>query len=286
MTYVVVIGQGIGNMVQATAFMNWVRDRGHQVLVRRKRVFSAEAVNLIGCAFDGELKGAQTPPRGSVEKPDIFKHFGSVVKAGPEWAAYFKYYGFDVPPAAQVRTSVRVGRSEAYYPVVLAPCSRWNWPMKKYPYWQALIDRLPGCAVVGLPPDGGELHGNFTDLRGRLSLAQVAAVLKSADICIAEEGGIGHVSCATGTKTVILFGGTDLNKNLPPNNAIPLLAEGDFPCRPCQYRMRVNFHTRERGNTVWYGCKPEQRVNGTHARCMAGIPPARIVETVEKEMGW
>jgi ADP-heptose:LPS heptosyltransferase len=150
--------------------------------------------------------------------------------------------------------------------------------MKRWPYWQELIYKLPGCAVVGLEGDGGELNGDFEDYRGKLTLAQVAGLFSNAKTVIAEESGMSHLSCAQGAKTLILFGGTDPLKNLPPNNGIIIKTKEELACQPCQ--LKGTLHRVGRGlNVIYHGCRPNEKIDG-YSRCMHSLSLEDVLEVL------
>ena len=279
-TYSICLTQGIGNMVQTTPFMNWLRDRGHRVEVYLKQVDHKDMVKLVDCAFD---KVEQNPSKtGTVHRKDIWRH-GNLKKfmcVHGEWAAWFEWYGLAVPDVDEVFASVNYVQPKKQFDVVLAPCCKPNWPMKKWPYWQQLIDAWPGCAVVGLAGDGGDLHGDFTDLRGKLSLLETAGQLKFAQAVVAQDSGPAHMACAAGTKTIILAGPTDMVKCRPPHNAIVIKEPGICSSMPCQYRGgRVCRTEKKGGQTIWWGCQYQQT-----APCMAAIPMDDVYCRLEQLM--
>ena len=93
---------------------------------------------------------------------------------------------------------------------------RKQWPAARY---RELIERIGSSASVvliggeeslphapALVPDGA---ARITDLTGRTSLRELAAVLKDAVLLVSNDSGPVHLAAALGTKTVVLFGGED-----------------------------------------------------------------------------
>jgi ADP-heptose:LPS heptosyltransferase len=218
---------------------------------------------------------------GAVDKGNmLITDFGkNAVKKHPEWAAWFLFHGLKVPENAEA-VIVEGDEVDQVFDVVIAPTSKGNWPMKKYPYWQKVVSAFPGCAIVGFPGDGGELSGDFVDYRGKTTLPYVVGLCRRAKLVICEEGGIGHVGAATGTPTVILFGGTAITKNLPPKNGHVVKSELELACRPCQNNGK--WHTTGSGlGRIYHGCRLNEMVNGA-TRCMESISPDMVIKEANK----
>jgi ADP-heptose:LPS heptosyltransferase len=114
------------------------------------------------------------------------------------------------------------------------------WLAKRYPHWQKVRDlvteAVPGATffVLGTMSDGFISGDNVVDVRERLSLLNVAGLLRRADLFIGNDSGLAHISAAQGTRTLVTFGPTNITKNLPPQNAIPVTETVGLACRPCQ----------------------------------------------------
>ncbi len=82
---------------------------------------------------------------------------------------------------------------------------------------QALVDRLPGAV----------------DLRGRLSLAEVAACLRRCALYVGNDSGLMHLSAATGIATLGLFGPSRPSEYAPVGRRAGFVAapgpEGEAP---------------------------------------------------------
>ena len=124
-----------------------------------------------------------------------------------------------------------------------------NWPNKRWPvesfaelsdwlYERRLIPVLVGggvvdeqraaeiCAQTEIPP---------IDLVGRTNFKQLTYILQNAQLVIGGDTGPVHLSAGVGTKTIMLMGPTDANRNGPygqMENAI----EVDRTCRDCWKR--------------------------------------------------
>jgi len=267
--YVITLVGGIGNIIQTTPFMLWLRSQGHEVYGKAdKNSYSLESCELVSCAYDELIQDGEMI-EGAIDKGNLLcSPFKSAVKKMPEWEAWFRWHKFEVPETVETRTNKDSDFSLGF-DMVLAPTGKPSWPMKRWPYWQELIYKLPGCAVVGLEGDGGNLDGDFHDYRGKLSLGQAASFFANSKIVIAEEGGMSHLSCAQGTRTLILFGGTDPLKNLPPHNGIVVKTNKLFDCQPCQ--LKGLLHRTGKGqNTTYHGCHPNDKIDG-YSRCMHSL---------------
>jgi lipopolysaccharide heptosyltransferase II len=73
---------------------------------------------------------------------------------------------------------------------------------------------------------------NVTDLTGRLSLREVAALLAGADVLVTPDSGLLHLASAVGTATVSLFGASNKEKWAPKGREHRILS-AELPCSPC-----------------------------------------------------
>ncbi|MCL4466151.1 MAG: glycosyltransferase family 9 protein [Chloroflexi bacterium] len=92
------------------------------------------------------------------------------------------------------------------------------------------------------------LLGNsaLQDLRGALSLPQVAGALQRARACVTVDNGIMHLAGAVGTPTLALFGASPWRVWAPPVPHLQVLL-GDEPCPLCaENRFRNEACLRER----------------------------------------
>ena len=71
-------------------------------------------------------------------------------------------------------------------------------------------------------------------LVGRISLKQLAAVLRSADLMITVDSGPMHIAAAVGTPVLALFGATDPRRTGPLGPGRVLHRR--LPCSPCLQR--------------------------------------------------
>lgn len=129
--------------------------------------------------------------------------------------------------------------------VVLHPAARWRTKLWEVEQWRELVTSLSaeGCGVVltGGPEDGAlaaailaGLSSPPLSLVGRLSLKQLAAVLRDVDLMITVDSGPMHVAAAVGTPVVALFGPTDPLRTGPLGPGRVL--RRSLPCSPCLER--------------------------------------------------
>ena len=123
--------------------------------------------------------------------------------------------------------------------IALHPYSRWRTKLWPWRYFQDLVDSMPGhrFAVVGEGPWFPlDAPGRLLDLRGRLSLPQLVAVLDSAQAVLSTDSGPAHIAGALGRPTVVLFGATDWRRTKPAGPRVLIHTAGLF-CSPCLKRQ-------------------------------------------------
>jgi ADP-heptose:LPS heptosyltransferase len=140
-----------------------------------------------------------------------------------------------MPPDTRLRIGVAAGGKTDH-----------RWRHKRWPYYGVLIDalleRFDGaqvCVFGGDGDDPSELprRERLVDLRGKLSLAETAFVMRRCDLVIGNDCGPMHVADAALAPTLVLFGPTCEIKNGPRNRGAVLSA--DAPCSPCQYDLEL-----------------------------------------------
>ncbi|GCE27733.1 ADP-heptose--LPS heptosyltransferase [Dictyobacter alpinus] len=151
-----------------------------------------------------------------------------------------------------------------------------RWPI---PYWARLIDRLiqSGLAMVvftGAPDDQeliaaimARMQEQASNLAGKTSLAQLAALLQRADIVITGDSGPMHIACAVGTRVIAIHGPTDPALSGPVSPQATVLRD-DIWCSPC-YKAK--------------GAPADCRFFTT--QCMKNITPQHVFNTVETVLG-
>lgn len=121
------------------------------------------------------------------------------------------------------------------------------WPAARYAeVIQALIDR-GDCVVLLGGRDGLEAakqivagcgSSGLLDLTGQTTLAQTAAVLRRARLCLSADTGVMHLAYGVGTATLSLFGPGRHQKWAPPGRRHRVVRRG-LSCSPCTRLGRV-----------------------------------------------
>jgi len=147
--------------------------------------------------------------------------------------------------------------------------------------WQRLVDLLDarglGVGLLGGAPSAQRrlygsadtdehllTHTRLIDLRGKLSLPQVAGALQKATACVTVDNGIMHLAYSVGTPTVALFGASPWRVWAPklPHLAV-LLSPAD--CTMCEDNRFRND-----------GCLRDQHV------CMENITPEMVLARLDR----
>lgn len=107
-------------------------------------------------------------------------------------------------------------------------------PAKEWPSGKmaAVVDAIRGrYRVVQVGHPGDPLLPGVEDLRGKLALRELAAVMANARFFIGLVGFLMHLARAVGTRCVIVYGGREhpLQSGYPANENVC----GDVPCAPC-----------------------------------------------------
>jgi heptosyltransferase-1 len=126
---------------------------------------------------------------------------------------------------------------EAPY-LALHPYSKWRTKLWPWRYYQELIDSMPGrrFAVVGEGPWFPlSAPGRLLDLRGKLTIGQLVAVLDGAHAVVSTDSGPAHIAAALGRPTMVLFGATDWRRTRPIGVNVSIHTAGLF-CSPCLKR--------------------------------------------------
>ncbi len=143
-----------------------------------------------------------------------------------------------------------------------------EWPLASY---RALVDRLPPARfrvlVTGSADEGAAMAGwlaalppHAHDVTGRLSLAELVAVLAAADGVVAASTGPAHLAAAAGARTLALF---------PPVRPI-------HPGRLAPRGPRAEVRVAPAPCAACGGGAP-----GAACACMEAIPPAAVQARVE-----
>ena len=157
--------------------------------------------------------------------------------------------GLEVPASAKKTADMLLGRMTGRF-VCMAPGSRW--PMKK---WDAenyaeLARRIAfefGYRVVLLgdrndalsaSPIIAEVPGRVTNLIGRTSVIEAAAVIERSYLFVGNDSGLMHLAEAVGVPVIALFGPTVAEFGYYPSLPQSKVLERSLPCRPCSRNGR------------------------------------------------
>lgn len=122
-------------------------------------------------------------------------------------------------------------------PIVIHPYSRWRTKLWPFRYYQELIRLYPAKSfvLVGEGPWFPIEGPNLIDLRGKLNLSQLMAILANAQAVLSTDSGPAHLAAALGRPTLTLFGATDWRKTKPAGNNVKVVTNAIF-CAPCLKR--------------------------------------------------
>lgn len=190
------------------------------------------------------------------------------------YLAFAEALGCRAEPRAHcfLPVAARYDRGVTSSTLVLAPgCKTGEMAAKRWPHFPALAEAFDDVVVVGTADDLSDCLGrplrfpaHVRSLAGTLSLRETAEVLAAAGAVVANDSGLGHVSAAVGTPTVMLFGPTPhLSLGELPPNVLPLRT--GLPCEPCWFRARLA------------AC-------GGRIDCLAGLAVAVVAEHVRASL--
>ncbi len=118
-----------------------------------------------------------------------------------------------------------------------------RWMPERFAWVGRELARRARVTVAVLSGPGEEAGGeplaralpavSLLDLRGRLKLPEMAALIKRAALFIGNDGGAAHVAAAVGAPTLIVFSGTNLAAQWAPRGRHVRVIEQWVPCKPC-----------------------------------------------------
>jgi heptosyltransferase-2 len=218
-------------------------------------------------------------PGGSVHQAAYYQHLTRSldIQAGPLEPS------LTVPDAAVAAARGRLaagGWDERAPLIVMAPGAAYGTAKRWIPSHVArLITALAGvhgatCVLVGSKIDrrttepivaelDAPVRARVVDLTGETTLEGLAGLLRLAQACVSNDSGAMHVAAAVGTPLVAIFGPTRERETAPLTRAggrADVLTHSVW-CRPCMLRECPIDH-----------------------RCMTGITPERVVESLGRLM--
>ena len=124
-----------------------------------------------------------------------------------------------------------------------------NWPNKRWPtrFYARLSDWLYNLKIIPVIIGGGAMDGQLAadiesmaeippiNLVGKTSLKQLAYVIQNAQAVVGGDTGPVHLAAGLGTKTVMVMGPTDANRN-GPYGQLENAIEARRPCKYCWKR--------------------------------------------------
>ena len=122
---------------------------------------------------------------------------------------------------------------------VLLPGANWltkRWPASRFAELVDPLERNLGlrCATAGGPETAdlaAEIPAHY-NLTGRTTLPQLVALLRRADLVIANDSGPMHIAAALGRPLVAVFGPTSPQRSSPYRRDASVVRL-DMPCSPC-----------------------------------------------------
>lgn len=112
-----------------------------------------------------------------------------------------------------------------------------QWPEEKF---RTLIKKLNHThwkvALVGSVKDSAS-YSDVYDLRGKLSLPQLACLIKKIGFFIGLDSGPANIALALNVPAVIICSGTNIPERWLPESENALLIYKDVPCKPCEQEI-------------------------------------------------
>ena len=206
------------------------------------------------------------PARTDIHAVDAYLAFARYMGADSARADF----GINVPAAAREYAARVVGDGQSQPVVALVPGTRWpskKWPARSFATLAGQLSRVGvRCIVLGSREDredGSAIAAAapkaVSDLTGRTSLAETAAVMRRCALVVANDSGPMHLAAALGVPVVALFGPTDPVRTGPygPGHVV---IEAPVPCVRCRRRY-------------------------CGAGCMERIPPGQVLQAVRAMLG-
>lgn len=277
MKYYIPLLGGIGNMIQQIPFMLTLKEMKNEVVAIRWSIDFLETLDIMNNCFN-ELVDKNHNFSDGIGPFLNNKYNGNII---PEHQGWYYAYNIPYPGINNVRFEGLYSNYLDHIPVdiVIAPTCKRNWPMKMFPHWKQVIkiftDIGYNVVLVGKKGDGGTLtNEKVTDLRGKTSLKDLAGLMRRAQVTVANEGGLAHLSCLMGTKTIILIGGSGVVKNNPVKN-FEHLSVG-MSCQPCL--LNGAFIDNQKNPPIFHGCKPQDK-EFDNVRCLQRLKPEIVAKT-------
>jgi heptosyltransferase-2 len=118
-------------------------------------------------------------------------------------------------------------------------------------------ERAAGKAILRRGP-----QGRLLDWTGKLSVDQLAALLKQSELLVGTDSGPAHMAAAVGTPVVSLSSGTNNPRQWRPGGRRVTVLRNPVPCSPC-HRRKCPFDDHP---------------------CMNGLGPDRVFGAIERAL--
>lgn len=275
-----VSGGGVGNIVQTTPIVHLVSQH-HEVdwLIEGAKpdpIFKLPFVknvlyNRPNKQYDIQLNGPFTS--GRIYSRRSYRPRIDVSQHIPESEVnrdLAKQIGINDSP---LKTFVQMEECNIEVPndtVAIYPGSKPEYAMKRWDKYDDLARRFEHVLLIGTEddldstgkPGWMDRPWNWPDhaKRFRGTLAATAHALSKCKLFVGNDGGLAHISAATGIPTYIIFGPTSIAKNKPPvENALAI--HTNLKCQPCQFRNEGWFTPSRIGCPFGMPCLAELSVD-------------------------
>lgn len=285
---------GIGNIIEATPLIQAVRScflSGKIYLVTSKpELFENWCIPTQVVSDPADLKETTFDYTylpywewRSLPQWDHVRNFGKVLMLGALQTQWFLksesqtyldlakrtgYRGNPPPLYVPVKRPKRE-LPEDYICIVPGGKNEYLWRHKQWPYYEDLIEhivqaypRLFICIIGTQEDELPKATSNVIDLRGKLTLPELAWVLKRAHLVIGNDCGPMHVAAALNVPSIVIFGPACIIKNSYIGTALTLCA-GNLKCWPCQYSF-------------------EQLKKCKKGVCIESITPEKVMNTMKE----
>ena len=268
MKILMVLGGGIGNIIQATPAMKIIHDAGNIVDLKLfcnssedlKEIFNLPFIRNVyvnddpKCEYQVQLNGPFTPKKSfnaEVKKTSKIK-YAQHIEEHKVYCDLAEQIGISLPtkiPKIDINIGKK-GTTPTSDTVVIYPGSKPDWAMKRWDKYDKLAENFDKVVLVGTETDINS-HGDPTWIKKAWnwpknvktfqgSLRETAYFISHAKMFIGNDGGLAHIAAATGVPTFVIFGPSSVIKNKPhaPNaHAIYLGLE----CQPCQFKEGIVY---------------------------------------------
>jgi heptosyltransferase III len=248
---------------------------------------------VVGQAYQPGMRDWLPQPLAGVDglhaetwsKPDLLERYSGTLQSQYIGEIFCRlarvetdFYRTEIP-VAEPPTELRIP------PVLIATGGTRSAKLWPVAYWESFLAWCQAhqleAGLIGAAPRSGSdsdsycsaeddqrlLGGGWlVDLRGTMSLPQVAGALRRAQVCVSIDNGILHLAAGVGTRTIGLYGATPASVWAPRvPNLQPLLSTDG--CTLCEEHR---FQNRE--------CLLNEH------RCMLSIRPERVIQAVSEAL--